>query len=82
MDNHHIYVIENSSPNPLEGEFVMKGRIKTDKDDNWAIHASTFEHQGQRYLIGVDGLSAGLKQKLNVSILPGWKIRGHSRRTG
>ena len=51
MDNHHIYVIENSSPNPLEGEFVMKGRIKTDKDDNWAIHASTFEHQGQRYLI-------------------------------
>ena len=31
---------------------------------------------------GVDDLSAGLKQKLNVSILPGWKIRGHSRRTG
>ena len=51
MDNHHIYVIENVSANPLEGEFVMKGRIKTDKDDNWAIHASTFEHRGERYLI-------------------------------
>ena len=29
----------------------MKGRIPTDKDNNWAIHASTFEHNGQRYMI-------------------------------
>lgn len=34
-----------------EGKFVMKGRIPTDKDNNWAIHASTFEHNGQRYMI-------------------------------
>ena len=29
----------------------MKGRISTDEDNNWAIHASTFEHGGKRYLI-------------------------------
>lgn len=51
MDNHQIYVIENSSPTPVEGQFVMKGRISTDADNNWAIHATTFEHLGQRYML-------------------------------
>lgn len=51
MDNHQIYVVENEAANPMEGTFVMKGRIQTDKDNNWAIHASTFEHDGQRYMI-------------------------------
>lgn len=51
MDNHQTYVIENEANTPLQGEFVMKGRIQTDKENNWAIHASTFEQEGQRYLI-------------------------------
>lgn len=51
MDNHQIYVLENESPDPMQGEFAMKGRISTDKNNNWAIHASTFEHGGKRYLI-------------------------------
>lgn len=51
MDNHQIYVIESDADNPMEGTFVMKGRIQTDKASNWAIHASTFEHNGERYLI-------------------------------
>lgn len=51
MDNHQIYVIENSSANPLEGEFVMKGRIKTDSNNNWAIHASVFEYEKELYMI-------------------------------
>ena len=38
-DNHQIYVIENASPDPLQGKFVMKGRIATDADSNWAIRA-------------------------------------------
>lgn len=51
MDNHQIYVIENSAASPLQGEFAMKGRIPTDKDNNWAIHATTFEEGGQRYML-------------------------------
>lgn len=51
MDNHQIYVIENDSPNPLEGKFVMKGRIATDSRNNWAIHACVFEHNGKLYMI-------------------------------
>ena len=44
-------MLENESAYPMKGEFVMKGRISTDEDNNWAIHASTFEHGGKRYLI-------------------------------
>jgi len=51
MDNHQIYVIENSSSDPFEGEFIMKERIQTDKDNNWAIHASVFLHKDEFYMI-------------------------------
>lgn len=50
-DNHQIYVIENASSDPFEGEFVMKGRVETDKDNNWAIHPSVFEHNNEWYMI-------------------------------
>lgn len=50
-DNHQVYVLENTSANPLEGEFKMKGRISTDKDNNWAIDASVFEHRGKLYMV-------------------------------
>lgn len=50
-DNHQLYVIENTSEDPFEGEFTMKGRIKTDRDDNWAIHPSIFNHKDELYLI-------------------------------
>lgn len=50
-DNHQLYVLENSSNDPFAGEFVMKGRISTDKDNNWAIDGSVFEHNGELYLV-------------------------------
>jgi GH43 family beta-xylosidase len=50
-DNHQIYVLENEHKNPLEGEFLMKGRISTDKDNNWAIDASVFEYQKEWYMV-------------------------------
>ena len=51
MDNHQIYVIENDSEDPMKGTFKMKGRISTDEDNNWAIHANVFEHKGIHYMI-------------------------------
>lgn len=50
-DNHQMYVIENESKNPFDGKFVMKGRISTDKDNNWAIDGSVFEHNGGLYMV-------------------------------
>lgn len=50
-DNHQLYVLENSNKNPLNGDFVMKGRISTDKDNNWAIDGSVFENKGELYMV-------------------------------
>ncbi|MDR2954269.1 MAG: glycoside hydrolase family 43 protein [Prevotella sp.] len=50
-DNHQLYVLENSNKDPFEGEFVMKGRISTDKENNWAIDGSLFQHNGELYMV-------------------------------
>lgn len=44
-----MYVLENSSPNPMEGEWVEKGQITT-KYPIFSLDATTFEHKGTRYL--------------------------------
>lgn len=49
-DNHQIYVVENTAKDPLEGKFVFKGRVSTDKDNNWAIHPSVIQHNGDLYM--------------------------------
>lgn len=50
-DNHQLYVLENTSENPFEGKFEMKGRISTDKDNNWAIDGSLFTHKNDLYMV-------------------------------
>lgn len=45
-----IYVLENASPDPFQGEWVEKGEIKT-KWDSFALDATTFEWKGARYLV-------------------------------
>lgn len=50
-DNHQMYVVENASEDPTEGEFVFKGRISTDTDDNWAIDGSVFRHNDELYFV-------------------------------
>ncbi|WP_263383112.1 glycoside hydrolase family 43 protein [Granulicella arctica] len=48
--DHRIYVVENDSDDPIEGTWIMKGKI-SDPSDNWAIDATTFELHGQHYLV-------------------------------
>ncbi|MDT8719145.1 family 43 glycosylhydrolase [Clostridium sp. 19966] len=50
MFNHRIYVLENSSANPLEGEWVEKGQLKTNWE-SFSLDTTTFEHNGIRYLV-------------------------------
>ena len=49
-DHHRIWILENASPNPLEGQWTDKGQLKL-PDDKSAIDASMFEHLGQLYCI-------------------------------
>lgn len=44
-----LYVLENAADNPLEGEWVERGQLKTGWE-SFALDPTTFVHRGQRYL--------------------------------
>ena len=48
--NHRLYVLENSSPDPMQGNWLLKGSV-SDITHKWAIDASVFENKGKLYLI-------------------------------
>lgn len=45
-----IYVLENTSPNPLDGQWMEKGQLKTNWE-SFSLDATTFEHNNKRYLV-------------------------------
>ena len=45
-----LYALENSAANPLEGEWIERGQVKTGWE-NFALDATTFAHKGQRYFV-------------------------------
>ena len=49
-ETHRIYVLENPAEDPMEGDWKFKGQV-TDPTDKWAIDASAFELDGQKYMI-------------------------------
>ncbi|WP_035155365.1 family 43 glycosylhydrolase [Cohnella thermotolerans] len=48
--DHRMFVLENESADPFQGKWVEKGQIKT-KWESFALDATTFEHNGKRYLV-------------------------------
>jgi GH43 family beta-xylosidase len=48
--SHRIYVVENDSDDPIEGAWKFKGQV-TDPSNRWAIDATTFEDNGQHYVV-------------------------------
>lgn len=48
-DHHRIYVLENSSPDPMQGEWFFKGKL-ADSSDKWAIDADIFQYKNQLYI--------------------------------
>ena len=44
-----LYGLENASANPLEGQWIERGQLKTGWE-SFALDATTFELKGQRYL--------------------------------
>jgi GH43 family beta-xylosidase len=56
--NIRMWVLSNSSEDPMEGEWKEEGRIKT-KIESFSLDATTFEHKGKRYLIWAQNVSGG-----------------------
>jgi GH43 family beta-xylosidase len=44
-----IFVLENTHPNPLAGEWLERGQLRTNWE-SFALDATTFVHRGTRYL--------------------------------
>jgi len=47
---HRLWVLENPSPDPLQGTWTDKGQL-TDATNKWAIDGSVFENNGQLYAV-------------------------------
>ena len=75
--SHRIFVLENSSSDPLEGSWQMKGKV-ADPSDKWAIDASVFEDQGRWYIIwsGWEGDENGTQSIYIARLANPWTIQG------
>jgi GH43 family beta-xylosidase len=49
-ESHRIFVVENPSDNPLEGEWTLKGQV-SDATNRWAIDPDLFEVAGTHYML-------------------------------
>lgn len=76
-EDHRIWVLENPSKDPLEGEWTLKGKV-ADPSDKWAIDASVFQHKRQWYMVwsGWEGDANG-QQDIYIAMLKNpWTIEG------
>lgn len=48
--DHRMFVLENESANPLEGQWVEKGQLVANWE-SFALDATSFEHKGTQYLV-------------------------------
>jgi GH43 family beta-xylosidase len=76
-NNHRIYVLENSSADPLKGDWVLKGKV-ADATNKWAIDASVFENKGTLYMIwaGWEGDENGQQNIYIAKLKNPWAISG------
>jgi GH43 family beta-xylosidase len=61
-----MYVLENTSADPMEGEWKEKGQIRT-RWESFSLDATTFEHRGVRYLVWAQK-DPGIKGNTNLYI--------------
>lgn len=47
---HRMYVLENASPDPMQGEWGMKGKVG-DVSDKWAIDGDVFQYKKELYMV-------------------------------
>lgn len=55
-----LYVLESAAANPLEGDWVERGQLRTGWE-SFALDATTFAHRGQRYLAWTQVAADGAK---------------------
>ena len=80
-ESHRLWVLENASPDPMEGNWTLKGKVG-DSTDKWAIDGSVFQFKNQLYMIwsGWEGDSNG-RQDIYISKMKNaWTLEGKRMR--
>lgn len=75
--DHRMYVLENDSDNPLEGEWTEKGQLRTGWE-SFSLDATRFEHRGVHYLVWAQK-DPSIPGNSNLYIAPmanGWTLGG------
>ncbi|HUS00252.1 MAG TPA: glycoside hydrolase family 43 protein [Chitinophagaceae bacterium] len=76
-EGHRLWVLENSAKDPMQGTWILKGRV-TDPGDKWAIDGSVFKHKGVLYMVwsGWEGDTNG-EQDIYISKMKNpWTLKG------
>jgi GH43 family beta-xylosidase len=75
--HHRIYVLKNTSSDPMRGKWKLKGKL-ADASDKWAIDADVFEHKKQLYIIwsGWEGDKNGEQNIYIAKMKNPWTIEG------
>lgn len=76
-ENHRMYVLENSSKDPMKGEWVFKGQLG-DATNKWAIDGDVAKIGGQLYIIwsGWEGDANGKQEVFIAKLKNPWTIDG------
>ena len=75
--DHRLWVLENSSADPLKGEWIIKGKLTT-PEDKWSIDGSLFIHKKKLYFIW-SGWQGDVNESQNIYIARmknPWTIEG------
>ena len=77
-NSHRLWVLENSSRNPLEGTWEFKGKL-TDPTDKWAIDGSVIKLRDQLYLAwsGWEGDVNGQQNIYIAKMENPWTVSGN-----
>lgn len=74
--NHRMYVVENSSADPMQGEWVLKGKV-SDPSDQWAIDGTVFKYREQMYMLWSGGNAGAAPQHICIAKMSNpWTIEG------
>jgi GH43 family beta-xylosidase len=74
-ETHRVYALENSSDDPMKGDWVFKGQV-ADRTDKWAIDQDVFEVKGQHYMVwsGWEGDTNGVQRIYIAHMSNGYTI--------
>jgi GH43 family beta-xylosidase len=75
--NHRMYVLENTSADPLAGNWNFRGKI-TDSTDQWAIDATILQYNNNLYMLWSGRRTWGTPQRIYIAKLSNpWTVAGN-----